>query len=220
MAVCARGREALEEAAAELEAAGAEAARNPTLDYMAGGIANAGLVNFTRALADLAAPDGVLVNAVSPGVTATERFAGSSPPGRPAGARRPRRCGPSSRPNPSAGWYAPRTWPTSSSSSPPSGRASSPAPASPSTVGQAGGSTFDHCDHHPRRAANSSGRRSRLAGVTRMTSTPGRRLRASVTGWEAAWTVATTSTGGGKERGHGGAEGLRVARIGYSVSSP
>lgn len=50
------------------------AARNPSPDYIAGGIANAGLVNFTRALADLAAPDGVLVNAVSPGVTATERF--------------------------------------------------------------------------------------------------------------------------------------------------
>jgi NAD(P)-dependent dehydrogenase (short-subunit alcohol dehydrogenase family) len=50
------------------------AARNPTPDYMAGGIANAGLVNFTRALADLAAPDGILVNAVSPGATATERW--------------------------------------------------------------------------------------------------------------------------------------------------
>jgi NAD(P)-dependent dehydrogenase (short-subunit alcohol dehydrogenase family) len=41
---------------------------------MAGGIANAGLINFTRALADLAAPDGILVNAVSPGATATERW--------------------------------------------------------------------------------------------------------------------------------------------------
>lgn len=50
------------------------AARNPTTTYMAGGIANAGLVNFTRALADLAAPDGILVNAVSPGATATERW--------------------------------------------------------------------------------------------------------------------------------------------------
>jgi len=50
------------------------AARNPAVTYMAGGIANAGLVNFTRALADLAAPDGVLVNAVSPGPTATERW--------------------------------------------------------------------------------------------------------------------------------------------------
>jgi 3-oxoacyl-[acyl-carrier protein] reductase len=50
------------------------AARNPTVSYMAGGIANAGLVNFTRALADLGAPDGILVNAVSPGPTATERW--------------------------------------------------------------------------------------------------------------------------------------------------
>jgi NAD(P)-dependent dehydrogenase (short-subunit alcohol dehydrogenase family) len=50
------------------------AARNPATTYMAGGIANAGLINFTRALADLAAPDGILVNAVSPGATATERW--------------------------------------------------------------------------------------------------------------------------------------------------
>lgn len=50
------------------------AARNPATTYMAGGIANAGLVNFTKALADLAAPDGILVNAVSPGATATERW--------------------------------------------------------------------------------------------------------------------------------------------------
>jgi NAD(P)-dependent dehydrogenase (short-subunit alcohol dehydrogenase family) len=52
------------------------AARNPTPDYMAGGIANAGLINFTRALADLAAPDQILVTAVSPGATATERWDG------------------------------------------------------------------------------------------------------------------------------------------------
>jgi NAD(P)-dependent dehydrogenase (short-subunit alcohol dehydrogenase family) len=50
------------------------AARNPTPDYMAGGIANAGLVNWTRALADLGAPDQILVTAVSPGATATERW--------------------------------------------------------------------------------------------------------------------------------------------------
>jgi 3-oxoacyl-[acyl-carrier protein] reductase len=50
------------------------AARNPTPDYMAGGIANAGLINFTRALADLGAPDQILVTAVSPGATATERW--------------------------------------------------------------------------------------------------------------------------------------------------
>ena len=52
------------------------AARNPTPDYMAGGIANAGLINWTRALADLAAPDQVQVTAVSPGATATERWDG------------------------------------------------------------------------------------------------------------------------------------------------
>jgi len=50
------------------------AARNPTPDYMAGGIANAGLINWTRSLADLGAPDGILVTAVSPGATATERW--------------------------------------------------------------------------------------------------------------------------------------------------
>lgn len=52
------------------------AARNPATTYMAGGIANAGLINFTRALADLAAPDQILVTAVSPGATATERWEG------------------------------------------------------------------------------------------------------------------------------------------------
>lgn len=52
------------------------ASRNPAVTYMAGGIANAGLTNFTRALADLGASDGILVNAVSPGPTATERWTG------------------------------------------------------------------------------------------------------------------------------------------------
>ncbi len=47
------------------------AARNPMTTFMAGGIANAGLINFTRALADLAAPDHILVTAVSPGPIAT-----------------------------------------------------------------------------------------------------------------------------------------------------
>jgi len=50
------------------------AARNPAPTYMAGGVANAGLINFTRALADLAAADQILVTAVSPGPTATERW--------------------------------------------------------------------------------------------------------------------------------------------------
>jgi NAD(P)-dependent dehydrogenase (short-subunit alcohol dehydrogenase family) len=52
------------------------AARNPSAEYMAGGLANAGLVNWTRSLADLTAGDGILVNAVSPGPTATERWDG------------------------------------------------------------------------------------------------------------------------------------------------
>ena len=48
------------------------AARNPMTTFMAGGIANAGLINFTRALADLGAPDHILVTAVSPGPTTSE----------------------------------------------------------------------------------------------------------------------------------------------------
>lgn len=49
-------------------------ARNPLPTYMAGGVANAGLVNFTKGLADLGAPHGILVTAVSPAATATERI--------------------------------------------------------------------------------------------------------------------------------------------------
>ncbi|HEV7264207.1 MAG TPA: SDR family oxidoreductase [Falsiroseomonas sp.] len=49
-------------------------ARNPLPTYLAGGVANAGLVNFTKGLADLGAPDGILVTAVSPSATATERI--------------------------------------------------------------------------------------------------------------------------------------------------
>ena len=50
------------------------AARNPTVTYLPGGIANAGLINFTKGLADLGAPANVLVTAVSPAATATERW--------------------------------------------------------------------------------------------------------------------------------------------------
>jgi 3-oxoacyl-[acyl-carrier protein] reductase len=50
------------------------AARNPSASYLPGGVANAGLVNFTKGLADLAAPHGILVTAVSPAATATERW--------------------------------------------------------------------------------------------------------------------------------------------------
>jgi NAD(P)-dependent dehydrogenase (short-subunit alcohol dehydrogenase family) len=50
------------------------AARNPATTFMAGGAANAALINFTKSLADLAAKSNVLVNAVSPGLVRTERF--------------------------------------------------------------------------------------------------------------------------------------------------
>lgn len=50
------------------------AARNPAPTFMAGGAANAALINFTKSLADLAAKSNVLVNAVSPGLVRTERF--------------------------------------------------------------------------------------------------------------------------------------------------
>jgi len=50
------------------------AARNPTPGYLPGGIANAGLINFTKGLADLGAPSNVLVTAISPAATATDRW--------------------------------------------------------------------------------------------------------------------------------------------------
>jgi 3-oxoacyl-[acyl-carrier protein] reductase len=50
------------------------AARNPTPGYLPGGIANAGLINFTKGLADLGAASNVLVNAISPAATATTRW--------------------------------------------------------------------------------------------------------------------------------------------------
>jgi NAD(P)-dependent dehydrogenase (short-subunit alcohol dehydrogenase family) len=50
------------------------AARNPTPAYLTGGAANAALVNFTKGLADLGAEAGILVCAVSPAATATERW--------------------------------------------------------------------------------------------------------------------------------------------------
>src|SRR5438093_1379177 len=54
----------------------AAAARNPTTGYLPGGVANAGLVNFTKGLAELGAPHGILATAVSPAATATERWEG------------------------------------------------------------------------------------------------------------------------------------------------
>ncbi|PYO26851.1 MAG: short-chain dehydrogenase, partial [Candidatus Rokuibacteriota bacterium] len=50
------------------------AARNPSMTYMMGGTANAALINFTKALADLGARSNVLVTAVSPGPVKTERW--------------------------------------------------------------------------------------------------------------------------------------------------
>ncbi len=50
------------------------AARNPSTTYMMGGTANAALINFTKALADLGAKSNVLVTAVSPGPVKTERW--------------------------------------------------------------------------------------------------------------------------------------------------
>ena len=50
------------------------AARNPTATYLPGGVANAGLINFTKGLADLGAPSNILVTAVSPAATRTERW--------------------------------------------------------------------------------------------------------------------------------------------------
>jgi 3-oxoacyl-[acyl-carrier protein] reductase len=50
------------------------AARNPTAGYLVGGAANAALINFTKGLADLGAPSNILVTAVSPAATRTERW--------------------------------------------------------------------------------------------------------------------------------------------------
>ena len=50
------------------------AARNPAPTYMMGGTANAALINFTKALADLGARTKVLVTGVSPGPVKTERW--------------------------------------------------------------------------------------------------------------------------------------------------
>ena len=50
------------------------AGRNPAPNYLTGGAANAALINFTKGLADLGAPSQILVTAVSPAATATERW--------------------------------------------------------------------------------------------------------------------------------------------------
>jgi NAD(P)-dependent dehydrogenase (short-subunit alcohol dehydrogenase family) len=50
------------------------AGKRPSAGYIAGGIANAGLMNFTAGLAQDAGPFGVRVVAINPGLTRTERM--------------------------------------------------------------------------------------------------------------------------------------------------
>lgn len=50
------------------------AGKRPTAGYIAGGLANAGLMNFTAALAQEAGPFGVRVVGINPGLTRTERM--------------------------------------------------------------------------------------------------------------------------------------------------
>ena len=50
------------------------AGRQPSAGYIAGGGANAALMNMTKALADEGAPHGILVNAINPGPIRTERW--------------------------------------------------------------------------------------------------------------------------------------------------
>ena len=50
------------------------AGRQPNAGYIAGGGANAALMNMTKALADEGAPHGILVNAINPGPIRTERW--------------------------------------------------------------------------------------------------------------------------------------------------
>lgn len=48
--------------------------KQPLPYHLSGGSANAGVLNFTRSLAEQVAPDGILVIAVSPGPVVTPRF--------------------------------------------------------------------------------------------------------------------------------------------------
>ena len=50
------------------------AGRQPNAAYIAGGAANAALMNMTKALADEGAPHNILVNAINPGPIRTERW--------------------------------------------------------------------------------------------------------------------------------------------------
>ncbi len=49
------------------------AARSPSPSFLPGGTANAALLNFTRGIAAELARQGIRINAISPGSTATER---------------------------------------------------------------------------------------------------------------------------------------------------
>jgi NAD(P)-dependent dehydrogenase (short-subunit alcohol dehydrogenase family) len=49
------------------------AARNPTPGFLTGSTGNAAIVNFTRGLSKELAPHNVRINAISPGITQTER---------------------------------------------------------------------------------------------------------------------------------------------------
>lgn len=51
-----------------------QAGRQPNAGYIAGGGANAALMNMTKALADEGAPHNILVNAINPGPIRTERW--------------------------------------------------------------------------------------------------------------------------------------------------
>ena len=50
------------------------AGRQPNAGYIAGGGANAALMNMTKALSDEGAPHGIVVNAINPGPIRTERW--------------------------------------------------------------------------------------------------------------------------------------------------
>jgi 3-oxoacyl-[acyl-carrier protein] reductase/bacilysin biosynthesis oxidoreductase BacG len=49
------------------------AARTPSPGFLSGSTGNAAIINFTRGLSKELAPHNVRINAISPGVTATER---------------------------------------------------------------------------------------------------------------------------------------------------
>ncbi len=51
-----------------------QAGRQPKADYLAGGGANAALMNITKALGDEGGPHNILVNAISPGPIRTQRW--------------------------------------------------------------------------------------------------------------------------------------------------